>query len=82
MINNELKGGIKMELKQRTKIILELGITDEIGLIARIMKNLSIKNVNFIEPTVLKVEYNDGNTWTLTLGEMEDVQNKRFVKFE
>ena len=71
-----------MREKPRTKVIIELGITDEVSLLMQVMRNSNIKKVDFIEPTVLKVEYKDGDTWTLTVGEMEDVQKKRIVKFE
>lgn len=71
-----------MEMKKRSRVILELGITDEIALISQIMKNSDIKKVDFIESDVLKIEYNNGSDWILTVNEIEDVQKKKFIKFE
>ena len=71
-----------MNIKPRTKVIIELGITDEVALLLQVMQNSNIKKIEIVEVGILRVEYNDMTSWTLTFDELKSVQEKRNVKFE
>jgi len=71
-----------MNIKPRTKVIIELGITDEVALLLQVMQNSNIKKVEIVEVGILRVEYNNTTSWTLTFDELKSVQKKRNVKFE
>jgi len=67
-----------MKEKKRTNIVVELGITDEVALMHRIMINSNVKKVEFIEEDVLQLTYNDGNSWTLISDEIQETEKNNY----